>query len=261
MSIVVQILLGLIVTFLGFLIGRAWKISQRRRPYWSARRFWRPFLSGDVKIVMSKFNEFNEWEASGLVGVGGMEAAIGAVKLFDDLGLRSVGRKMDVVYHDRTDRHLYESNLVCIGGPDSNEVTKLILSRIDHTIMLGIPELHLISFIDTKTHKEYGPIPDPDSQEAVSVKFDHGVIVKAPSPFDRRRYILLLAGNYGYGVWAAIKLMSSPQFLHHPYVKNGLNIECLFRSEIVNGVPMEPEIIVVREVFPIRIEQNSADHF
>ena len=71
---------------------------------------------------MSKFNEFNRWEASGLVGVGGMQAAIETVKLFDDLGLRRIGRNIDIVYHDQADGKLYGSNIVCIGGPDANSL-------------------------------------------------------------------------------------------------------------------------------------------
>jgi len=111
-GITVQVLLGLIVIFLGFLIARLWAVSSRGLRYWvPAWKFWWPFLSEDLKIVMSKFNEFNDWEASGLVGVGGMQAAIETVKLFDDLGLRRIGRKMDIIYHDQADGNLYESNI------------------------------------------------------------------------------------------------------------------------------------------------------
>ena len=151
-GITVQVLLGLIVIFLGFLIARLWAVSSRGLRYWMpAWKFWWPFLSGDLKIVMSKFNEFNDWEASGLVGVGGMQAAIETVKLFDDLGLRRIGRKMDIVYHDQADGNLYESNIVCIGGPDANSVTKLILTKVDHTFSPGDPERNEVSFLDAKT--------------------------------------------------------------------------------------------------------------
>lgn len=260
MDVVVQILIGLIIIYLGFLVGRAWRYSRTLRPYWRAWRFWRPFLSGDMKIVMDKFNEFNEWEASGLVGVGGMEAAIGTVKLFDDWGLRNLGHSIDLVYHDQADGHLYESNLVCIGGPDANNVTDLILDKVDRTIILGVPEKHYFTFIDIETDEKYGPSPDLDCQESTHVTFDHGVVIKAQSPFARRKYVLILAGNYGYGTWAAVKLLRSPQFLHHPYVKLGLNIECLFRTEVIKGIPQEPEIIVVREIFTRHAGEEPTDH-
>jgi len=238
-GIVVQVLLGLIVIFLGFLIARLWAVSSRGLRYWMpAWKFWWPFLSGDLKIVMSKFNEFNGWEASGLVGVGGMQAAIETVKLFDDLGLRRIGRKMDIVYHDQADGNLYESNIVCIGGPDANSVTKLILTEIDHTFNPGDPERNEVSFLDAKTGKTYDPDPG----------FDHGLIIKTRSPFDERRQILVLIGSFGYGVWAAARLMTSKQFLHHKCVKGGRSFECLLRAKVIKGVPWEIEIIDAREL-------------
>jgi len=238
MGVVVQVLLGLIITFLAFLIGRLWALSRRGLPYWRAWRFWWPFLSGDLKIVMSKFNEFNRFEASGLLGVGGMQAAIETVKLFDDLGLRNIGRKIDIVYHDRADRDLYDFNLVCIGGPDANTVTRLLLSSINLTVNPGNPERYDVSFTDTKTEKTYDPDP----------AYDYGLIIRTRSPFNERKHILILIGNYGYGVWAAAKLMSSKGFLHRPYVKRGLDFECVLRAKVIEGVPWEPEIIDVREL-------------
>src|ERR1700722_6750320 len=59
MDIVIQILIGLLTIFIGFLLGNAWQISRRRVVYWQARRFWRPFVSGDVKIVIGRFREFD----------------------------------------------------------------------------------------------------------------------------------------------------------------------------------------------------------
>lgn len=238
-GITVQVLLGLIVIFLGFLIARLWAVSSRGLRYWMpAWKFWWPFLSGDLKIVMSKFNEFNDWEASGLVGVGGMQAAIETVKLFDDLGLRRIGRKMDIVYHDQADGNLYESNIVCIGGPDANSVTKLILTKVDHTFSPGDPERNEVSFLDTKTGKTYDPEPG----------FDHGLIIKTRSPFNERRQMLVLIGNFGYGVWAAARLMSSKQFLHHKCVRGGRSFECVLRAKVIKGVPWELEIIDAREL-------------
>ena len=75
MAIVREVLIGLLTTFIGFVIGFTWRMSRRQVTYWRARRFWRPFVSGDLKIVLARFREFDSWEPSGLVGVGGMQAA------------------------------------------------------------------------------------------------------------------------------------------------------------------------------------------
>ena len=72
-----QIVIGVIAIFTGFIISLTWEAGRRGRVYWRAWRFWHPFLSGDVKIIVDKFDKFTDWEASGLVGVGGMQATLG----------------------------------------------------------------------------------------------------------------------------------------------------------------------------------------
>lgn len=64
MSIAEQILIGLVTTFAAFLIALVWRMSRRRWIYWRAWRFWRPLFSGDVKIIVARFDQFNSWEAS-----------------------------------------------------------------------------------------------------------------------------------------------------------------------------------------------------
>src|SRR5690242_4400957 len=122
MDVVGQVLIGLLTTFIGFLLGLAWQMSRRQITFWRARRFWRPFFSDDMKIVMSRFREFDGFEASGLVGVGGMQAAAELVSVLDDVGFRRMGRAINIVYHDQLPGDLSGVNVVCIGGPDGNQV-------------------------------------------------------------------------------------------------------------------------------------------
>ena len=259
MSIAEQILIGLVTTFAAFLIAVTWKMSRRRWIYWRAWRFWRPLFSGDVKIVVDRFDQFNSWEASGLVGVGGMQATAEIVSFLDDLGLRSAGREVDIIYHDRADGNIYSSNLVCIGGPDANSVTKLILERIEPGISLGIPERHNIAITDVKNGRSYVPEIDPGGLDGTRVTLDHGVVIKGQNPFNQKRCVLIVAGSFGFGTWAAAKLLSSRQFLANPLVKRGLDIECLFRSVVIDEIPQEPEIILIREVTTRDSEQASSD--
>jgi len=39
MAVVGQILIGLLTTFIGFLLGAAWQMPRRQITYWRARRF------------------------------------------------------------------------------------------------------------------------------------------------------------------------------------------------------------------------------
>jgi hypothetical protein len=141
MDIVWQIPIGLAITFIGVVIGAVWKTARRSGVYWRNPRFWKPLLSGRVVIVADKFDSENApqlrgWEASGLVGGGGMQAALEIVKLLEDLGLQRVGHKASIVYHNEDDEigKALKCNLFCIGSPDANTVTAKILDDIGYRI-------------------------------------------------------------------------------------------------------------------------------
>src|SRR5690242_18886628 len=118
MTIVSQVLIGLLTTFIGFALGFTWQLSRRGISSWSARRFWRPFTSDQPKIVVGRFREFDTFEATGLVGLGDMQAAAEVAAFFSELGSRSMARAIDIVYQDQLAGDLYSANLICIGGPE-----------------------------------------------------------------------------------------------------------------------------------------------
>ncbi len=245
MAVVSQVVIGLLTTFVGFALGFTWHVSRRKLTYWRARHFWRPFVSGDLKIVVGRFKDFDTFEASGLVGVGDMQAAAEVVSFFDDLGLRRLGSAIDIVYHDQLAGNLYAANLVCIGGPDANQVTERILKNIHHTIEL---ESGVISIRDTRTGEIYEPNREHDRDNREIVVLDYGLLIQAPNPFDSHRSVMIVAGGYGYGTWAGVKLARSPQFLHSELASKGQAIECLYRTEIIREVPQKPEVVLVRQI-------------
>jgi len=261
MTVFIQIVIGLLTTFVGFLLGLAWHISHQRVTYWRARRFWRPFVSSNLKIVVGRFREFDDFEISGLVGVGDMQAAAELVSFLGRLGLRALGRSVDIIYHDQLTGDLYGSNLVCIGGPDANRATERILNRIDCTIAAGDSRSHDISFRDTKTGNIYSPIsskglalyPSPHLIEGKgndSIALDYGLLVKAPNPFNPQCSVLVFAGGFGYGSWAGVKLTQLPQFLGTQSVSAGEALECLYKTEVIEEIPQRPEVVILRRIAP-----------
>jgi hypothetical protein len=258
MSVVIQVLIGLLTIFLGFVLGFTWQVSRRRLLYWRARRFWRPFVSKDLKIVVGRFDkEFHAFEASGVVGVGDMQAAAEVVSFFDDLGLRRLGSSIDIVYHDQLTGDQYGANLVCIGGPDSNVVTEKILNEINHTIEVGDRARSTIEMKDNQTGKVYDPKTEDDRAGKPVVTVDYGLLVQAPNPFDPRHKVMIVAGSYGYGTWAGVKLARSPQFLRSQLAPSGRGIECLFETKIMREIPQQPKIILLREISTQPAEQSG----
>lgn len=258
MSVVSQVLVGLLTIFIGFALGFTWQVTRRRLLYWRARRFWRPFISKDLRIVVGRFDkEFHAFEASGVVGVGDMQAAAEVVSFFDDLGLRRLGSSIDIVYHDQLAGDQYGANLVCIGGPDSNIVTTEILNEINHTIEIGDRARNTIEMKDNQTGNIYFPKTEDDRGGKPVVIVDHGLLVQAPNPFDPRHKVMIVAGSYGYGTWAGVKLARSPQFLRSQPGPNGSGIECLYETKILREIPQQPRIILLREISPQSTGQSG----
>jgi hypothetical protein len=77
---------NLLSAAVGFGIGWLWRSTQRTLRTRLARRFWRPFLSGEPRIVIGRFLEFAAFEPTGLVGAGSANALAELRTYLSDLG-------------------------------------------------------------------------------------------------------------------------------------------------------------------------------
>ncbi|MDX6333983.1 MAG: hypothetical protein QOG05_1323 [Streptosporangiaceae bacterium] len=256
MDIVWQVLIGLTVTFIGFVIGAAWKSAKLSFAYWRNPRFWKPLSSGKVVIVADKFDKHNApklrgWEASGLVGGGGMLAALEVVKLLDDLGLQRVGRKFSIVYHNEDDTigHDLKSNLFCIGSPDANTVTAKILNDIGYRI----PENRGFS-ASLRPGRIYDRNTGVNAGEGEGEAVDYGRLIKVRNPNVKNRCVFILWGNSGYGTWGAANLLRLPQLREElkdrPSVRRGQDVEFQFQINIDGRVAQDPVVTRVTELSP-----------
>src|ERR1700693_4248616 len=131
MAIVVAIIIAVVATAISAISSKGFRDIRRWWVYRKARRFWRPLVSGDLKIVLGRFTRFGEWdatkwEATGLVGMGDVHAATLVESLLEDLGVRRLGQTFDIVDHDQIQVDLSNTNLICLGGPDVNYITRRI---------------------------------------------------------------------------------------------------------------------------------------
>jgi hypothetical protein len=242
------IVIGLLTTLIASLLTLLWRTSSHRLTYRKARALWRPFASGDLKIITGDltrvYSELKEFEAGGLVGTGDVQAAAELIAFFGKVGFLGFNRSMDVVRGNRPLGELYGLNLVCIGGPDANEATEEMLARIGHTLDARGPLIR-----DDKEDKVYKPREGPpDSQGKPMISLDYGVLIKTRNPEAASRQVLIIAGCYGYGTWAGAKLACSERFLRDPLVSQGRPIECLYSTHVISGVPQEPQVLVLRDL-------------
>jgi len=247
MTIVSQILIGLLTTFTGFIAGFTWQLSRRSITYWRARRFWRPFVLGESKIVIGRFREFDTFEASGLVGVGDMQAAAEVAAFAAELGFRRRARAVDIVYQDQLTGDLYGANLICIGGPEGNRVTERILKGLNTSIEFD-SGTDKTSLLDTDTNTAYTPEFETGSERQKTLVLDYGLLIKAPNPLDTRHSVIIIAACYGYGTWAGARMARSPQFLRTELAARGQAMECLYKVEVIKEAPQIPNVVSIRPI-------------
>jgi len=267
-----NILIGLATTFIGYVIGRLWQITVDRRPYRRIKRFWKPILSGDTQIIVSRFTPDTSdphmtFEYPGLVGGGDALAMRELTTFFEKIHTKGV----HVVYVDEpsVDR---TKNLILVGGPGINAVTKDALDLLKPKLQFGYARPGLVEIRDLA--------PEPESDNGNYPSYtpepgkDYGVIIRACNPFDSTKVAVILAGAYGHGTWAAAILSLQDWFaeqcsqLHSQ--ENKLNkylhwlprslmpqedthmqqLECVFRVQLFDKRPHSPEIIALRTLAP-----------
>jgi hypothetical protein len=131
MQVFIQSAEGLITGILAFLLGLLWQRINKIVLNHRARRFWRPVMSKDVKLVVSRFRRQQGFEASGLIGAGDVVAMHNLSRYFTQIGFRS----FDITFNDQlgygdTLGRSLRADLILLGGPDSNTLTNEVVKHL-----------------------------------------------------------------------------------------------------------------------------------
>jgi len=233
----------------GVAAGRAWPVVAQRIRTVRSRRFWRPFSAEQgVRVIAGGHGSLRPWEASGLVGVGEIEA----VRELQMIWAENHFGQMELVVSDAEQAGVVNGDLIALGGPDSNWLTKRLDQTQPGNIRFGNPERHEITITDYLADRYY--FPAGGGRRPVTM--DVGVIKMLANPFARDRKALIMAGSYGYGTWAAPILVRNKTFLDHPVIRSGEPFECLFTVPVVAGRPEDPRICAV---YPLDARPTKPD--
>jgi hypothetical protein len=222
-------------------VGLAAPRAQSAYRYWRAKGLWRPFAREVVQVVSAR-HDFTSWESSGLVSIAHARAIEELRAFFKGLHLP----ELRVLYSDQVQDLRLDGPLILLGGPDSNAITRRAVGSLESSFRFGDPSRHEISFTDSRLGIVYVPQVDPDG----ALVTDYGLLVKCRNPFasDRPTNMMICAGSFGYGSWAAAKLAMSKRFLARSDVSRGAPFECLVKTFVIGETPQEPEIIELREL-------------
>jgi hypothetical protein len=232
-----RIISPVVVFALGAVTPRVRREIRNRR----AKRFWRPFVRSDLAVVSDR-HDFPEWEQSGLTSVAHARAIEELRGYFEALHLPA----FTTVYSGEPSGDLLERSLVLLGGPDANAITRLAAPLLDTTFRFGDPERHEIGITDSQTGAIHTPrVPGGE------IATDFGLLLKVRNPLaslDSRSELIILAGSFGYGTWAAARVSMSKDFLRDPRVAEGKPVECLVATDVSERNLHRVRIIEIREL-------------
>jgi hypothetical protein len=131
------------------------------------------------------------------------------------------------------------ANLILIGGPYANRASREVLSRLHTRYRFGTPIWYDISIRDSATGYRYTP-----KRKGLQLRSDHGIAIRTANPFNPGKKVLVLAGSFGAGTYAAASFMANPRLLKDiPFIGEGRDFEVLVEIDVAQGWPQTPRIL------------------
>lgn len=225
-AIVNELLAALVAFILGLTAKSTYDAFLRRHP---ARKFWGDFIKSSDIIVSSPPDNYDETSLH--TGFSDLKAAAKVAALLSHFTDQQEGIKLIEANYIHGS---LSKNIVLIGGPITNSITQRVMD--DASIPFSFENHHLIN---KKKHKEYKPRLD----ESGKVIEDYAFILKLKNLFDERYGLIILAGCYGYGTYAAAKAVTDFQILRKINNNNFGQEGIIIKTNIVNDVPQRPLIV------------------
>lgn len=139
----------------------------------------------------------------------------------------------------------YRDNLILIGGPAWNKVTEMLMDKIQSPFYYvdggrGNDD----PLIERDTNNKYLPVLNNDG----TLKYDFGLFVKIPNPFNRKKFLFIINGIRTYGVLGAAKCFT----LEEQAIENcntiykrleiGANFAALIKIPLINNYVVPPNL-------------------
>ncbi|MEV0466529.1 hypothetical protein AB0I30_23775 [Nocardia tengchongensis] len=236
--------INLLAAIIAFGVGLSTSQIRDRWRTRSTRRFWKPYANSEIRVITAVHRpgdpqviDRSEW-----VGLGDVVALITLQEAAGALGTAKVVVRPPHRLNDED----WRSDLILIGGPSTNSVTEDALTRLPITVGYGSmdqPPTRSSTLRDKQTGTVWAVVRTADGAR---IRTDHGVVIRAVSPFNRRRTVLILAGGTALGTAGAAMLCQQQEFLDHPVVRSGDPFEAVCSVDIAGGAPREVETILIR---------------
>ena len=230
----------------------AWSVARFRR--WRqerrARHFWGGMATRGVTIVIGTQDReaLGSWEPAGLVGMGDVAGLIAIQRQLQGIGCQvEVSSVESLAPEDRT------RDLVLLGGPDANDLSRATMDRYGQGLSLTFPgaAYHSVALHDETSGKRFVPRRGSNGD----LDLDHGLVLRVPNPLSSggKTEILILAGCWGYGTTGAAQAVCDAEFQQNPEVRGRRYFEAVALTAVHAGTAHYQRTEIIR---PIEITET-----
>lgn len=231
-SFLIALLSGIALYFLFAFLKSVYNIITIKKPI---RDFWDECLRTSVSIVVPTYSDENSWQAS-------HTNSIASVKV--ESLLRSYHRKPEEIkIFEAIDVNDMEENIIIIGGPMSNEITRRIMQFFEFPFFI---EDHVLNCCNRKY--------EPKLDENGEIFEDYAFILKSENPYNKRKNLIIIAGCYFYGCLSGAMAVTDTEILRNICRRTkGKSIGVIIKSHVFHKIPQKPFLL---EAFRIEGEAN-----
>lgn len=226
---------------------------------WRGRAFWgRRILRGRTYLFIGAFTRFNDLEPSGFIGLGDSHAVH---ELATTLG--RLGSSFRIAYASRISDGQLRKNLILLGLDEVNTLTPGVFEKVGSGFRVDVPTMAIEDRITGESYSAEWEVDLPHEQPTRDFdpswfftvgsdgvrtirKFraDYGILIRGQNPYSLDHSLIVMAGIYGFGTWAAARLPLDSEFLSRC---EGLrNFECLFKVEVQQDQIIATSIVMLR---------------
>jgi hypothetical protein len=198
-SVASDIIGGVCLVAATTLVHRAARLWKTR----AERIIWRPILKNDRPLgIILTCRRGPLPRSTHRTSISEVRALLQFTPTLEKLGIRyKVIDSLDAAMPDLSSR-----NLVILGGPAVNDVSRRTFGAIQDTMPVSI-DLDDLSI--TIANRRYTPTYDTDTQKVLK---DYGILIRCQNPYDptRRTFAFLLMGCHGFGTAGTAQLLRNP---------------------------------------------------
>ncbi|QDW31068.1 hypothetical protein FFF93_015810 [Arthrobacter sp. KBS0702] len=222
---------GAIAFVFGLLARRAWSRWTKTRP---AGQLWGVLREKRVELVLTTAPESSPRENSSLVFPSEAIAGGEVSSYLTNMLKVECRTRLSGTFPSTS----WNRNLIVIGGPVHNNVTRILLSRLDAGVEF---DGHAIVLADGRRFQAETTV---DERGVTAPIADFGLVIRLPNPFSSKQHVTLLIGSNTHGCLIAARAMLHENVKLSSRAVAGKESFCLLATaHVVSGEVQQVQVV------------------